>query len=93
MIVSRIDFTAETHRPEALPSATATLHRAPGAPAITLEMHTPEGTRRTTVGVDSDRDKAAQFAMATQLQEAMDGGRGTNSMIHEYFSEIRRLAD
>ena len=33
------------------------------------------------------------FEMATRIQHALDGCRGTNSMIHDYYRLIQRLAD
>jgi len=33
------------------------------------------------------------FEMATHIQHALDGCRGTNSMVHDYYRLIQRLAD
>lgn len=33
------------------------------------------------------------FQVATEVQARTDGQRGTNSMIHDYYREMRRFAD
>jgi len=42
------------------------------------------------VMADCDEDI---WSMAECMQIALDGQRGTNSMIHDYYRELRRFAD
>jgi hypothetical protein len=42
------------------------------------------------VMADCDEDI---WSMAECMQIALDGQRGTNSMIHDYYREVRRFAD
>lgn len=75
-----------------------TVQRTGGSVVIEVIISTPRTGR---FGVHSrirhlevsatDRDE--QFKVATILQEAVDGCRGTNSMVHEYFRLLETLAD
>ena len=38
-------------------------------------------------------DQDDQYSMAECLQNILDGSRGTNSMIHDYFRELQRFAN
>lgn len=49
----------------------------------------PDG-RKHHVTVDCEHDL---FSMAECMQYHLDGCRGTNSMIHDYYRELCRLSD
>ncbi len=68
----------------------AALRRRIRGAFIEVEILTPAGTRAHVVSAD-DRDE--QFAAAREVQRTLDGGRGTNSMIHDYYRLIQQLAD
>ena len=91
MKITRIDLEGDN-------GATGTLQRKSGQDVIEVTMSTPRTGRfgihrkiRTLTA--TARHENEQDAVGTDLQEALDGGRGTNSMIHEYFRLIQQLAD
>jgi len=91
MKITRIDIEGES-------GATGSIQRRPGDGTITVTVRTPRTGRfgvhsRIRTLTANVRFENEQFAAATVLQEAMDGCRGTNSMIHDYYRLIQRLAD
>jgi hypothetical protein len=90
MRITRIDFEGQTGR-----YATAQRRRASGselADVIEVTILCPEmpDGRKHYVTVDCEHDL---FSMAECLQHHLDGPRGSNSMIHEYYAELLRLSD
>ena len=91
MKITRIDVEGEN-------GATGTIQRANGSAVIEIPLSTPRTgrfgvhrrVRKLTANACYENE---QFAVATALQEAMDGCQGTNSMIHDYYRLIQRLAD
>ena len=73
-----------------LARAFAKISRKAGDEHITVELLFPGGERTHHVGADCNDD---QWSMAQCLQETLDGHRGTNSDVHDYFREIQRFAD
>ena len=91
MRITRIDIEGEN-------GATASIQRQSGSDVIKMTISTPRHGRfgvhsriRTLTANASSENE--QFDAATALQEAMDGCRGTNSMIHDYYRQIQQLAD
>ena len=70
--------------------AFAKISRKPGNEHITVELLMPSGERTHHVQADDADDL---WSMAECLQETLDGYRGTNSDIDEYYRELRRFAD
>jgi len=83
MQVTRIDFAGES-------GAFAIVSRKQECEFIFVQILTPKDEKTHYVDAD-DRDD--QYSMAECLQETLDGCRGTNSMIHDYFREIQRFAN
>ena len=73
-----------------LPRAFARISRKRGDEYITVELIVRGGDRTHHVLADDADD---QHSMAEILQEALDGSKGTNSMIHDYFRLIQQFAD
>jgi hypothetical protein len=91
MRITRIDLEGEN-------GATASIERKSGSSVIEVTMSTPQTGRfgvhrkiRTLTA--NSRDENEQFAVATALQEALDGARVTNSMIPYVYRLIQHLAD
>jgi len=91
MRTTRIDIEGDS-------GATASIQRKSGNALIEVTISTPRHgrfgvhsrIRRLEVSA-SDRDQ--QFKVAQVVQETLDGGRGTNSMIHDYFRLLETMAD
>ena len=58
---------------------------------IKCEMYDEEGEMANIHYVARD-DEQDQWSMAQCIQHILDGCRGTNSMVHEYFRMIQRFA-
>lgn len=91
MRITRIDIEGEN-------GARGTIRRTPGSSTIEVEISTTVpgrfGAHRKSRTLTAHvRYENEQFAVATALQEALDGTRGTNSMIHDYYRQIQMLAD
>jgi hypothetical protein len=85
MRITRIDI-------EGQPGCYATIERKQGSDYIHVALLTrgnPDGFDHYVMA-DCDEDI---WSMAECMQIALDGQRGTNSMIHDYYREVRRLAD
>jgi len=83
MRITRIDIEGKDS------DHTARISRLPER-LIGVELRSPELHDLHQVAAD---DEAALWTMAEWLQETLDGGRGTNSMIHDYLKLITRLAE
>jgi len=74
-----------------LPIAFATIHRVPGSDTMTVTISQPDGSNREhVVEVDNPEDV---FSMAECLQYHLDGCKGTNSMIHDYYRILENFTD
>ena len=73
------------------PIAFATLHRVPGSDTMTVTISQPDGSNREhVVEVDKPEDV---FSMAECLQYHLDGCKGTNSMVHDYYRILEYFTD
>ena len=85
MRITRIDFEGQAGN-----YATAVRKRDSDCVEVTiLTPDLPDG-REHQVQADSREDL---FSMAECLQHHLDGHRGTNSMIHDYYRELLKLSD
>ena len=91
MRIASITLEGTTGRKKGLPRAFATIRRLKGSEYIEVTVDWPSGRTRRHLVAASDRDD--QWSMAEGLQQTLDGCRGTNSMVHDYFREIERFAD
>ncbi len=83
MRITQIDLTGNNHH--------ATIAREAGSEFIEVTIIYPDPPRRIhQVQADCQADL---WSMAECLQFHLDGCRGTNSMIHEYYDQLRRFAD
>ena len=73
-----------------LPQAFARVSRPNGGDQIEVTILAPDGERTHHVQADCDEDI---WSMAECLQYHLDGCKGTNSMIHDYYRELQRFAD
>ncbi len=85
MQITRIDIASDDNQ------RFATLIRKPGADTIEVELLQPGETRIHIVQAGADYHDD-QWSMAEILQWAIDGYRGTNGDIEEYFQAIHRIA-
>ncbi len=91
MRTTRIDVEGDS-------GATASIQRTSCSGMINVTISTPRTgrfgvhnrIRRVEVST-TDRDE--QFKVAEVVQETLDGCRGTNSMIHDYFRLLETMAD
>lgn len=91
MKITRIDIEGEN-------GATGTIQRKSSDSVIEVTMSTPRTGRfgvhrRIRTLTANARFENEQFAVAAALQEAMDGCRGTNPMIHDYYRLLQQLGD
>ncbi len=85
MRITRIDFEGRAGN-----YATAVRKRDSHHIEVTiLTPDLPDG-RDHTVEADCEEDI---FSMAQCLQEHLDGRRGTNSMVHEYYRHLLLMSD
>jgi len=85
MRTTRIDL-------EGSPGNYATIIRRTGSDHIEVTILTPRLPDGRVHHVQADcRDDL--WSMAECLQYQLEGVRGTNSMIHDYFRELQRFAD
>ena len=73
-----------------VPEYFATLHRVPGSKTITVTIIGPDSEREHLVEADSPEDV---FSMAECLQYHLDGCKGTNSMVHDYYRILENFTD
>lgn len=73
-----------------VPKHFASLHRIPGQEMITVKLISGDGERTHQVMADDETDV---FSMAEILQECLDGCRGTNSMVHDYYRLLQYFMD
>jgi hypothetical protein len=73
-----------------IPEYFATLHRVPGNDTMTVTIIGPDSEREHIVEADSPEDV---FSMAECLQFHLDGCKGTNSMIHDYYRILENFID
>lgn len=73
-----------------MPEYFATIHRVPGNDYITVILTNAEGEREHQVEADNPTDV---FSMAECLQYHLDGCKGTNSMIHDYYRLLQNFTD
>ena len=72
------------------PLCIATIHRLPGNDYITVNFSEPSGDREHLVQADCTEDV---YSMAQCLQERLDGYKGTNSEIHDYYRMLNQFRD
>ncbi|MEX2387729.1 MAG: hypothetical protein WD534_07615 [Phycisphaeraceae bacterium] len=70
----------------------ATITRPRTSEFIVVTLLTPDLPDGRTHHVQADCE-IDLWSMAECLQEQLDGVRGTNSDIHDYFRELQRFAD
>ena len=92
MRITSIEIAGTIEEGKHLPRAFARIGRKLGDDHITVEILTGAGHGDRTLKVKAD-DSDDQWSMAECLQEAMDGYRGSNSDINDYFRTIQMLAD
>jgi len=73
-----------------LPRSFARIARTSDSDYIEVTILTPGGERKHMVQAGCDEDL---WSMAECLQETLDGYRGSNSDIHDYYRELQRFAD
>lgn len=81
---------APTRDGKGVPGAFARIGCKLGDEFIEVVIITPEGERTHRVRRDCEEDL---WSMAQCLQHHLDGCRGTNSMIHDYYRELQRFAE
>jgi len=72
------------------PSRFANVSRKVGNPYIKVSLISPTGERNHFVQADCAEDI---LSMAECLQEFLDGEKGTNSMVQDYYRILQHFAD
>ena len=73
-----------------VPKHFAVISRIPGNETISVKLISCDGEVEHKVMADDETDV---FSMAECLQETLDGCRGTNSMIHDYYRLLQHFMD
>jgi len=73
-----------------VPEYFATIHRVPGNDYITVKLISADGEREHLVEANNPDDV---YSMAECLQYHLDGCKGTNSMIHDYYRILENFTD
>jgi len=73
-----------------VPKYFATIHRVPGNEYITVKLISADGEREHLVEANNPDDV---FSMAECLQYHLDGCKGTNSMVHDYYRILENFTD
>ena len=73
-----------------LPEYFATLHRTPGNDYLTVTIIGPDAEREHIVEADNPEDV---YSMAECLQFHLDGCKGTNSMVYDYYRILENFTD
>lgn len=84
MRITRIDFDGRE-------GYYASAVRRRGSMTIVVTLVTPDFPDGQEYEADGNNQDEL-FRVAASLQLQMDGCRGTNSMIHDYYRELQRLA-
>ena len=89
MRITKIELAGRLNKNN-LPRYFATIHRVPGNNYLTV----------TIIGHDSEKEHIAEagcpedvFSMAECMQYHLDGCKGTNSMIHDYYRILENFID
>ncbi|HRT51335.1 MAG TPA: hypothetical protein P5279_12625 [Anaerohalosphaeraceae bacterium] len=72
------------------PSRFANVTRKVGSPWIEVELISPSGDRTYHARANRASDV---ISMAERIQEFLDGGKGTNSMVQDYYRMLQHLTD
>jgi len=92
MTIFEIKLAGRIKTGQIAPECFATVHRVPDSDTLTVKFTTADGTgdREHLVEADNTEDV---FSMAQCLQERLDGYKGTNSEIHDYYRMLNQFRD
>ena len=89
MQITKIELAGKMND-SGMPDFFATIHRVPGNDYTTVTIIGPDGERGHIVEVGCPEDV---FSMAECLQYHLDGCKGTNSMVHDYYRILEHFTD
>ena len=89
MRITKIELAGRLNKNN-LPEYFATIHRTPENEYITVTIIGPDNEREHIVEANNSDDI---FSMAECLQYHLDGCKGTNSMIHDYYRILQDFAN
>ena len=89
MTITKIELAGRITK-GSLPEYFSTIHRVPGNDYMTVTIIGPDSEREHIVEVDCPEDV---FSMAECLQYHLDGDKGTNSMVHDYYRILEHFTD
>ena len=91
MKIYEMKLAGSVNKKTGLPIAFATIHRVPGNDTMTVILSQPDGKdREHVVEVNNPEDV---FSMAECIQYHLDGCKGTNSMVHDYYRLLEHFTD
>jgi len=90
MRITSIELAGRIDEGQRLPRAFACITRKIDSDQIEVTIIMPGSERTHHVQADCQEDV---WSMAECLQYHLDGCKGTNSMIHDYYNELLRLSD
>ena len=88
MNISRIELFGNIDKKTGLPICFATVYSRPGKGYFTVTITTPDNITEDQSARDHAVDATCQediFSMAQCLQFHLDGYKGSNSEVHDYF--------
>lgn len=92
MNIYRIELAGEIDKKTGLPICFATIYSRPGNGQFTVTITTPDNITDAQSSRDHVVDATCQedvFSMAQCLQYHLDGYKGTNSEVHEYYQLLK----
>ena len=90
MKIASLTLEGSIDRKTGQPVAYATIKRPAGSDFIEVVVDWPDGQSVTHKVAAADREDL--WSIAEGLQQMLDGCRGTNSMVDDYFRELERFA-
>ena len=89
MRITKIELAGRLNKNN-LPEYFATIHRVPDSDYLTVTIIGPGGEKEHIVEADCSEDV---FSMAECMQYHLDGCKGTNSMVHDYYRILENFID
>ena len=91
MKIYKLELAGPIPAGKVIPDVFATIHRPLGDQYVNVTIRWTDGHEKNHSVQAGDPDDL--WSMADCLQEILDGHKGTNSMIHDYYRILQDFAD
>ncbi len=91
MKIYKLELAGQIKPGQCIPDVFATIHRPLGDTYVNVTIRWADGSEKIHSVQATDSDDI--WSMAECLQENLDGCKGTNSMIHDYYRILQDFAD